>query len=64
MQLLRALPEHTGMAFVLVQHLDPPHDSSLANLRFICRCRRDRCRSKRKPARERLRGWRRRSVGY
>jgi len=32
MQLLRALPEKTGMAFVLVQHLDPKHDSRLAEL--------------------------------
>jgi two-component system, chemotaxis family, CheB/CheR fusion protein len=32
MQLLQALPEHTGMAFVLVQHLDPRHDSRLAEL--------------------------------
>lgn len=32
MQLLQALPEHTGMAFVLVQHLDPRHDSKLAEL--------------------------------
>jgi two-component system CheB/CheR fusion protein len=32
MQLLQALPEHTGMAFVLVQHLDPKHDSRLADL--------------------------------
>ena len=31
-QLLRALPEHTGMAFVLIQHLDPSHDSKLADL--------------------------------
>src|SRR5262245_1355222 len=30
--LLRALPEHSGMAFVLVQHLDPVHDSKLAEL--------------------------------
>ncbi|MGA7221022.1 MAG: chemotaxis protein CheB [Candidatus Sulfotelmatobacter sp.] len=28
-QLLRALPEKTGMAFVLVQHLDPKHGSAL-----------------------------------
>jgi two-component system CheB/CheR fusion protein len=32
MQLLQALPEHTGMAFVLVQHLDPRHDSKLTEL--------------------------------
>ncbi len=31
-QLLRALPEHTGMAFVLVQHLDPTHESQLGGL--------------------------------
>ena len=31
-QLLAALPEHTGLAFVLVQHLDPRHDSRLADL--------------------------------
>ncbi len=28
-QLLRALPADTGMAFVLVQHLDPTHESRL-----------------------------------
>jgi len=28
-ELLRHLPEKTGMAFVLVQHLDPKHDSGL-----------------------------------
>ncbi|GAB3759133.1 chemotaxis protein CheB [Ramlibacter monticola] len=32
MQLLQALPAHTGMAFVLVQHLDPRYDSRLADL--------------------------------
>jgi two-component system, chemotaxis family, CheB/CheR fusion protein len=32
MQLLQALPDHTGMAFVLVQHLDPLHDSRLPDL--------------------------------
>lgn len=32
MQLLHALPEDTGMAFVLVQHLDPRHDSKLVEL--------------------------------
>jgi two-component system CheB/CheR fusion protein len=31
-QLLGALPVDTGMAFVLVQHLDPHHDSILAEL--------------------------------
>ncbi len=31
-QLLGALPLDTGMAFVLVQHLDPHHDSILAEL--------------------------------
>lgn len=31
-QLLRNLPEDTGMAFVLVQHLDPAHSSSLAQI--------------------------------
>ena len=31
-QLLRALPVDTGMAFVLVQHLDPHHESALANI--------------------------------
>jgi len=29
-QLLRALPSDTGMAFVLIQHLDPQHESLLA----------------------------------
>src|SRR5437764_14866975 len=28
-QLLRALPVDTGMAFVLIQHLDPHHESEL-----------------------------------
>src|SRR6266705_378883 len=28
-QLLRALPADTGMAFVLIQHLDPKHESQL-----------------------------------
>ena len=32
MQLLKGLPPDTGMAFVLVQHLDPKHDSQLAGL--------------------------------
>lgn len=31
-QLLEALPVDSGMAFVLVQHLDPPHESFLPNL--------------------------------
>jgi two-component system CheB/CheR fusion protein len=31
-QLLRALPTDTGMAFVLVQHLEPKHDSVLTTL--------------------------------
>ncbi|BAC91503.1 chemotaxis protein CheB [Gloeobacter violaceus] len=31
-QLLSHLPNHTGMAFVLVQHLDPSHRSLLAEL--------------------------------
>jgi two-component system CheB/CheR fusion protein len=31
-QLLRNLPTDTGMGFVLVQHLDPHHESALANL--------------------------------
>ncbi len=31
-QLLRALPDETGMAFLLVQHLDPAHDSLLCEL--------------------------------
>ena len=31
-QLLAALPENTGMAFVLVQHLDPHHKSLLVEL--------------------------------
>ena len=31
-QLLKGLPPDTGMAFVLVQHLDPKHDSQLAAL--------------------------------
>src|SRR5512139_2031965 len=29
-RLLEALPEHTGMAFVLVQHLEPSQDSLLS----------------------------------
>ena len=31
-QLLRALPSRTGMAYVLVQHLDPTHESALTEL--------------------------------
>jgi two-component system, chemotaxis family, CheB/CheR fusion protein len=31
-ELLRALPSDTGMAFVLIQHLDPKHHSMLAEL--------------------------------
>src|ERR1041385_8062747 len=31
-QLLAELPEKTGMAFVLVQHLDPQHESLLAEI--------------------------------
>ncbi|MDQ1469157.1 MAG: two-component system, chemotaxis family, CheB/CheR fusion protein, partial [Bryobacterales bacterium] len=31
-ELLAALPPHTGMAFVLVQHLEPHHDSHLAEI--------------------------------
>src|SRR5512147_2101569 len=31
-QLLRNLPANTGMAFVLVQHLDPKHESMLTQL--------------------------------
>ncbi|MET0779207.1 MAG: chemotaxis protein CheB [Candidatus Saccharimonadales bacterium] len=31
-QLLRAIPEDTGMGFVLVQHLDPKHKSGLVEL--------------------------------
>ena len=32
MELLRHLPSKTGMAFVVVQHLDPHHASRLSNL--------------------------------
>src|SRR5438876_7558535 len=32
MELLRNLPSRTGMAFVIVQHLDPHHGSRLPNL--------------------------------
>src|ERR1700744_1081009 len=31
-QLLKHLPSDTGMAYVLVQHLDPDHPSHLAHL--------------------------------
>src|SRR5256885_15528773 len=31
-QLLSALPDKTGMGFVLVQHLDPKHESRLSDL--------------------------------
>lgn len=31
-RLLDAMPAHTGMAFLLVQHLDPHHDSQMAEL--------------------------------
>lgn len=31
-RLLKALPDDTGMAFVLVQHLDPHHDSQLSEI--------------------------------
>lgn len=31
-QLLKSLPADTGMAFVLVQHLDPAHESALSSL--------------------------------
>ncbi len=31
-QLLAAVPEESGMAFVLVQHLDPQHESQLAEI--------------------------------
>src|SRR4029453_17979208 len=31
-QLLRELPTDTGMAFVLIQHLDPRHESQLAEV--------------------------------
>src|SRR5438874_13696474 len=32
MEFLRNLPQKTGMAFVIVQHLDPHHVSRLSNL--------------------------------
>ena len=31
-KLLKAIPENSGMAYVLVQHLDPDHESLLPNL--------------------------------
>ena len=31
-RLLSAIPEHSGMAFVLVQHLDPSHESILPEI--------------------------------
>ena len=31
-KLLKAIPENSGMAYVLVQHLDPNHESLLAEL--------------------------------
>ena len=31
-RLIRSLPDNTGMAFVLVQHLDPSHESKLPQL--------------------------------
>ena len=31
-KLITALPGHTGMAYILVQHLDPDHDSMMAEL--------------------------------
>ncbi|MDL2717961.1 MAG: CheR family methyltransferase, partial [Acidobacteriota bacterium] len=31
-QLLAALPRHTGLGFVLVQHLDPDHESALTEI--------------------------------
>jgi hypothetical protein len=30
--LLKALPDNTGMAFVLVQHMDPAHESALSRI--------------------------------
>jgi two-component system CheB/CheR fusion protein len=33
-ELLSHLPDDTGMAFVLIQHLDPKHDSHLTELLF------------------------------
>jgi two-component system, chemotaxis family, CheB/CheR fusion protein len=31
-RLISALPAHTGMAFILIQHLDPDHESMMADL--------------------------------
>jgi two-component system, chemotaxis family, CheB/CheR fusion protein len=31
-QLLKALPKETGMAFVIIPHLDPTHDSAMAEI--------------------------------
>ncbi|HMH24726.1 MAG TPA: chemotaxis protein CheB [Puia sp.] len=31
-RLIRAIPEHSGMAYILVQHLDPDHESILSDL--------------------------------
>src|SRR5580698_9347340 len=31
-KLLDALPAHNGMAFIIVQHLDPSHDSMMVDL--------------------------------
>ncbi|MEJ0081698.1 MAG: chemotaxis protein CheB [Puia sp.] len=31
-RLLKAIPENSGMAYILVQHLDPSHESILAEL--------------------------------
>ena len=31
-KLFSALPDHTGMAFILIQHLDPHHDSLMVDL--------------------------------
>src|SRR5712672_866956 len=31
-RLLKAIPENSGMAYILVQHLDPAHESILADL--------------------------------
>ena len=36
-ELLKHLPTDTGMAFVLVQHLDPQHESALATIRPMMR---------------------------
>ena len=37
--MLKALPAKTGMAFVLIQHLEPAHQSALASLRPRCNAR-------------------------